>query len=161
MTEALITIAREYIEDETAPYAISDTIIERIFNQSRQSVYDLFLLPEESGGRIYDIGHKYLMNVTLTTDGTTAIDADDYTLDVFNGIITFDSAPSTSVYATFTEHDFYNAVAEIWKYRAAKARFSGDVKLGDEVIPQDKYNREYCINKYWNFRVARTIQAER
>jgi hypothetical protein len=161
MTEALITIAREYIEDETSPYAISDTIIERIFNQSRQSVYDLFLLPEESGGRIYDIGHKYLMNVTLTTDGTTAIGTDDYTLDVFNGIITFDSAPSTSVYATFTEHDFYNAVAEIWKYRAAKARFSGDVKLGDEVIPQDKYNREYCIGKYWNFRVARTIQAER
>lgn len=161
MTEALITTAREYIEDESAPYAVSDTVIERIFNISRQAVYDLQLLPEEVGGVVYDIGYKYLMNVSITTDGTTVIDSDDYTLDVFNGIITFDTAPTTSVYATFTKHDFYNAVAEVWKYRAAKARFSGDVKLGDEIIPQDKYNREYCINKYWNFRVARTIQTER
>lgn len=161
MTEALITTAREYIEDETAPYAVSDTIIERIFNISRQSVYDLQLLPEEVGGVVYDIGYKYLMNVSITTDGTTVIDSDDYTLDAFNGIITFDTAPTTGVYISFTTHDFFNAVAEIWKYRAAKARFSGDVKLGDEVIPQDKYNREYCIGKYWNFRVARTIQTER
>lgn len=161
MTEALITTAREYIEDETTPYAVSDTVIERMLNMSRQSVYDLFLLPEESGGTVYRVGYSYLMNVSLTTNGTTAISTDDYSIDVFNGIITFDTAPSTSVYITFTTHDFFNAVAEIWKYRAAKARFSGDVKLGDEIIPQDKYNREYCINKYWNFRVARTIQTER
>ena len=161
MTEELITIAREYLEDEVTPYDVSDTKIERILNYSRQSVNNLFLLPERSGGTVYDIGHKYLMNVTLTTDGTTAIDADDYTLDVFNGIITFNSAPTTGVYASFTEHDFFNAVAEMWKYRAARARISGNVKLGDEEIPQDKYNREYCIKKYWDFRVARTIQTQR
>ena len=52
MTEELITIAREYLEDEVTPYDVSDTKIERILNYSRQSVNNLFLLPERSGGSI-------------------------------------------------------------------------------------------------------------
>lgn len=159
MTDALVTIAREYLEDSTAPYSVSDTIIERILNISRKPVYSLALYAEDDDGKIFNIGVKYIMGLSLS-DGTNNITT-GYNADVFNGIITFTAKPATPVYASFTYHDFFNAVAEMWKYRAAQSRFSGRVKLGDEDLPEDKNSREYCIGKYWAFRTGRTIQSQR
>lgn len=160
MSEELISIVREYIEDDTSPYQVSDTIIERILNQTRQAMYNLQVFPETIDSDVFVIGYKYLMNVTVS-DGTSTISESDYILDVFNGIITFTSNTPSSIFVSFTYHDFYNSVAELWKYRAALARFSGRARLGDEDLPEDKNSREYCIAKYWQFRTSRTIQSER
>ena len=160
MSEQLVTIIREYIEDNTQPYAVSDDVILRILNQSRNSVYNLQVFPEVIDGNFFVTGYKYLTNVTVT-DGTNIVSAENYSLDVFNGTITFNGTAPNSIYVSFTYHDFYNTVAELWKYRAALAKFSGRTRLGDEDIPEDKNSREYCIQKYWYFRTSRTLQSER
>ena len=102
----------------------------------------------------------------VLTDGTGAvIPTSDYEVDVFNGLVTFDSSPLATipdtVYATFNYFDFYNAVADLWLYRAAKSRLSGKAQLGDEVLPEDKSSRAYCIKKSWEFRQSKNIQMER
>ena len=160
MSEELIKMVRDYIEDNKVPYIISDTVIERMPNKSRIAVYELPISAEYDNGKVYNIGHKYLMNVVVS-DGTNIIDPSNYEIDVFNGIITFDSAPTTGIYVSFTKHDFFNAVADLWKYRAGLSRFSGRVKLGDEDLPDNANSREYCIRKYWDYRTARTIQTQR
>ncbi len=166
--EDLILIVREYIEDETEPYAVSDTVIERMLNQNRtyvneRQIYaDDYLYDNES--LIYPIGYKYLSGLVLIDGDDNEIDSDNYEVDVFNGIITFDASPVVvpdAVYATFYYHNFFDAVAEIWKYRAAQAKFSGKVKLGDEDLPMDKNSREYCLQKYWNFKPSKSTQLER
>lgn len=168
MTEALITSLREYIEDPTQPYVVSDTIIERWLNKSRQYVDSLQIYAEDYGydnlSRVYLVGYKYLMNVTLKDGNGDAIDSDDYTVDAFNGIITFDSSPVTvpdAVYVTFTYHDFWDAVCNIWLYRASLATTMKKAQLGDEVIPEDKNSVEYCVAKYWTFRQSVSRQMEK
>ncbi len=165
--EDLILVVREYIEDETAPYAVSDTVIERMLNQNRTYVNEIQIYADDylydNESLIYPIGYKYLSGVVLIDGDDNEIDSDDYEVDVFNGIITFDDGYTIpdAVYATFYYHNFFDTVAEIWKYRAAKAKFSGRVKLGDEDLPMDKNSREYCLQKYWNFKPSKSSQLER
>jgi len=167
MTEALLTLARTYIEDETAPYTVSDTIILQKLNAERNYVEDLQLYPEDYGysavSKVYSIGYAYLMNVVLKDGNDNTIASLNYTVDVENGIVTFNNSYTISdtVFATFTYHDFYEAVAQCWLYMAAKSRFDGPSKLGDEQIPEDKESRSYCIRKYWDYRQSKNIQMER
>lgn len=168
MTEQLVTLARTYIEDEVAPYVCSDTIILQKLNADRNYIEDLQIYPEDyyydAISTVYSIGYVYIMNLVLTDGNGTVISDSDYTVDVENGIITFDSSPiiiPDVVYAKFTYHDFMNAIAECWKYMAALSRFDGPAKLGDEGIPEDKGSRSYCIRKYWDYRQSKNIQLER
>jgi hypothetical protein len=168
MTEALVTSLRNYIEDATAPYTVSEAIILQKLNANRQYVEGLQLYPEDYGlsavSTIYPIGYVGIMNLILTDGDDNVISASDYEVDAENGIITFDSSPVVipdSVYAQFTYHNFNEAIAELWKYRAALSRFSGKVQLGDENLPLDAGSREYCIMKYWDFKQSENIQMER
>ena len=167
MTEQLITLARTYIEDEAVPYAVTDAIIEQKLNADRKYIESLQIYAEDYSydnvSCIYKVGYCYLMNMVLN-DGTNPIASTNYTVDVENGIITFDASPVVIpdvVYVTFTYHDFYNSIAELWLYMAAKARISGKARLGDEDLPMDKSSREYCIMKYWDYKQSRNIQLER
>jgi hypothetical protein len=163
----LITIVRSYIEDETAPYTVSDAIITRWLNTDRKYKYELAIYAEDyaydNESRVYPIGYSYISGLVLKDGDGNTISSSNYTVDVFNGIITFDDDYTIPdiVYASFNYHDFFNAVSELWKYRAALAKFSGSAKLGDEQIPEDKYNREYCLQKYWDFMQSKNISMER
>jgi hypothetical protein len=163
----LIAIVRTYIEDEVSPYTVSDAIITRWLNTDRKYIHELAIYPEDYGydnvSSVYPIGYMYISGLVLTDGDGNTISSSDYTVDVFNGLVTFDddSTIPDSIYATFNYHDFFNAVSELWKYRAALARFSGRAKLGDEDIPMDAYNREYCIQKYWDFKQSKNITMER
>ena len=167
MTEALLTLARVYIEDETAPYTVSDTIVLQKLNADRTPIEDLQIYPEDYNynavSKVYPIKYAYIMNLVLKDGDDNTIASSNYTVDVENGIITFDDGytiPDT-VLAKFTYHDFFEAVAELWKYMAAKSRFDGPSKLGDEQIPEDKGSRSYCIRKYWDYCQSKNIQMER
>ena len=174
MTEPLIEIVRTYIEDEESdssppiPCIVSDAIIERWLNDERHYVNSMQIYSEDynydNESLIYHIDYKYLTGVVLKDGDGNVISEEDYTIDVFNGIITFDDPPvavPSAVFATFNYHNFFEAVAELWKYQAAKARISGKAKLGDEDIPMGKESREYCIMKYWDYKQSRNIQLER
>jgi len=76
-----------------------------------------------------------------------------------NGIYTF-TTEQTAVYIKAYAYDLYRSASDIWLVRA-EASFSGKVKVGDEDIPMDKYNREYCIMKYWDLRQSSSTQMER
>jgi len=167
MTEPIIAIVRNYIEDSTAPYTCSDAVIERWLNADRKYVEDLQIYPEDYNynaiSKVYKIGYCYLMNVVLE-DGNDAIISDaNYTVDVENGIVTFDAGYTIpdSVLAKFTYHDFFEAISQLWLYQMALSRFSGRVKLGDEDLPMDKSSREYCAQKYWSYKQSKNIQLER
>jgi len=167
MTEPIIAIVRNYIEDATAPYTCSDAIIERWLNADRHYIEDLQIYAEDYAydnvSKVYSIDYNYIMNLVLTDGDDTVIADTNYTVDVENGIITFDTGytiPDT-VLAKFTYHDFFDAVAELWKYQMALSRFSGRVKLGDEDLPMDKSSREYCAQKYWSYKQSKNIQLER
>jgi len=167
MTEQLITLARTYIEDEVIPYAVSDTIIEQKLNADRRYIKEMQIYSEDYAynnvSKVYSIDYNYIMNLVLTDADDNVISTDNYTVDVENGIITFDAGYTIpdSVLATFTYHDFYNAVSEMWLYQMALSRFSGRVKLGDEDLPMDKSSREYCLQKYWAYKQSKNIQMER
>lgn len=165
--EALISIVREYIEDETAPYAVSDVKITRYLNAHRNYVDTLQIYSEDYGydgtSKVYKIGYAFLSGVVLKDGDDDTISSSNYTLDVYSGIVTFDEGytiPAT-VTVTFNYHDFYEVVSKIWLYRAAIATIDGKAKLADEEIPMDKYNREYCIKKYWDFCQSKNITIER
>ena len=165
--DALILVIREYIEDETSPYAVSDTIITRYLNMNRKYIDSQIIYPEDYGydevSKVYPVGYSFLSGVTLEDGDENTISASDYTLDVFNGLVTFDDAYTIpdNVYITFNYHDFYEVVSKLWLYRAARAQFTGKAKLADEDIPLDKYNREYCIMKYWDFMQSKNLTIER
>ena len=165
----LITEVRAYIEDLVQPYAISDTIILRWLNKSRHYIDDYQVYPEDypthSVSPVYNIGHASIMNLILedAIDGNV-ISESDYTVDYVNGIITFDSSPlviPSTVYATFTTHDIFEAVAELWKYRAALATTMSKSQIGDETLPEDKNGLSYCMAKYWSFRKSYSRLIER
>jgi len=168
MTEPLIEIVRTYIEDETIPYSVNDSIIERWLNEDRHYVNNMQIYSEDynydNESLIYYIDYKYLTNVVLKDGDDNVISTDDYTIDVFNGIITFDAGPfiiPDSIYITFNYHDFFEAISQLWLYQMALSRFSGRVKLGDEDLPMDKSSREYCLQKYWAYKQSKNIQMER
>jgi len=169
MTEPLIEIVRTYIEDETIPYSVNDSIIERWLNEDRHYVNNMQIYSEDynydNESLIYHIDYKYLTGVVLKDGDGNVISEEDYTIDVFNGIVNFDVSPPVvvpdAVFATFNYHDFFEAVAQCWLYMAAKSRFDGTAKLGDEGIPEDKGSRSYCIRKYWDYRQSKNIQMER
>jgi len=167
MTEALITKTREYLENVSATY-ISDAVIERWLNNDRKYVNSLQIYAEDylydNESSVYLIKRKYIMNLVLKDGNGDVISTDDYSVDVENGIVTFDGSPLVipdAVFATFTYHDFFNAVAECWKYLAAIARLDGPVKLGDESLPEDFNSRAYCIKKYWIYCQSENIDMER
>lgn len=161
MTEPLITIAREYLENASQE-EVSDKVIERIFNETRKYINSLQIYAECDGGKIYNIKYSYLMNVVLK-DGTDVIDSTNYDIDVFNGIVTFKTGYEIpkAIYASFNYFDFYDAIADLWYYLAAKSRFLGPAALGDEKLPEDKSSRSYCIRKAWDYRQSKNIQMER
>ena len=167
MSEQLVLLARTYIEDETAPYVVSDPIIERWLNEDRQYVNSLQIFAEDyeydNESLIYLIGYNYLTGVILKDGNGNIISDSDYIIDVFNGIVTFDSLSvrPDSVFITFNYHNFFEAVAQLWLYQAAKSRFDGVAKLGDESLSEDKGSRSYCIRKYWDYRQSKNIQMER
>jgi hypothetical protein len=163
----LIAIVRTYIEDTTTPYTVSDAIITRWLNKDRGYVNSLQIFAEDyyydNESLVYQIGYKYLSGVVLKDGDDNTISSSNYTVDVFNGIVTFDDGYTIpdAVYITFNWHDFFEAVAELWLYQAGLSRFSGRVKLADEDLPMDKSSREYCIQKSWTYRQSKNIQMER
>jgi len=167
MVEPLITIIRDdYLESATTS-EVSDAVIERLLNKHRGYIHDLQIIAEDyyfdNASKVYKIGYSYLMNVVLTDGSGAVIASTNYTLDVFNGIVTFITGytiPDT-VYITFNYFDFFETVADLWTYLAAKSRFLGQSQLGDEKLAQDKSSREYCISKAWEFRQSKNIQMER
>ena len=167
MTEPIIAIVRNYIEDSTAPYTCSDAVIERWLNADRKYVEDLQIYPEDYNynaiSKVYKIGYCYLMNVVLEDGDDNVISTVDYTVDVENGIVTFDAGYTIPdiVLAKFTYHDFFEAISQLWLYQMALSRFSGRVKLGDEDLPMDKSSREYCLQKYWAYKQSKNIQMGR
>jgi hypothetical protein len=167
MTEALVSKVREYLENVSATY-ISDAVIERWLNSTRKYVNSKQIYAEDylydNESAVYKIGYNGIMNLVLKDGSGDVISTDDYSVDVENGIITFDSSPLVmpdSVYATFNYCNFFNAVAECWKYLAAIARIDGKVKLGDEDLPEDFTSRSYCIRKYWDYCQSENIEMER
>ena len=169
MTEPLIEIVRNYIEDEATPYTVSDAVIERWLNDERHYVDSMQIYSEDyfydNESLIYHIDYKYLTGVVLKDGEGNIISEENYEIDVFNGIVNFDVSPPVvvpnAVYATFNYHNFFEAVAQLWLYRAARSRFSGRAKLGDEDLPEDKNSRTYCIQKYWDFCQSKSSQLER
>lgn len=168
MSELLVTEVRKYIEDETAPYMVSEAIILQKLNKTRQYVEDLQIYAEDYDydnlSAVYFIGYNGIMNLVLTDGDGDTISASDYDVDAENGIITFDSSPVVIpdvVYAKFTYHNLMQAVSQCWLYMAALSRFDGAAKLGDEGIPENKGSRSYCIRKYWDWCQSENITMER
>ena len=150
---------RILIEDEGSIYDIdfTDDELTKYLNKYRGYLEDYPLSPENYYTWISPF--KYLDNRSLS-DGTAEISEDEYTADDINGIYQF-AEEQSAVYITANYYDLYKTASEIWLVRAARAKFSGKTQLGDEVIPMDKYNREYCIQKYWDLSLSESIQMER
>jgi len=124
----------------------------------------LFIKMETDDYLVWICEYKYLDNRVLD-DGTTDFteisgEEGDYTADDINGIYTF-TAEQDAVYINAQYYDLYKTASDIWLVRAAQATFSGNTRLGDETIPQDKYNKEYCIRKYWDLRPSDSSEMER
>jgi len=164
----LIDEVRILIEDEVelgeyeADADFPDDEITKYLNKYRDYLDDVSLTYENDDYLVWLCNYKYLDNVILDSAEDTPIDEADYTADDINGIYTFDVAPTPlAVYIKANYYDLYKTASDIWLVRAAKATFSGNVKLGDEQIPQDKYNKEYCIQKYWELRPSDSNEMER
>jgi len=154
----LIDEVRILIEDESSE-DFTDEQITRYLNKYRGTLDDYPLSAETDDYLVWICIYKYLDNVVLDSATDTPV-TDSYTSDDINGIYTFTTA-QTAVYIKAQYYDLYKTASDIWLVRAAKASFSGKVKLGDEQIPQDKGNKEYCIEKYWELRPSDTDEMER
>lgn len=155
----LIDEVRMLIEDEDSE-DFTDAEITKYLNKYRDYLDDVSLAYENDDYLVWISDYKYLDNVILDSAEDIPIDEGDYTGDDINGIYTFTVA-QTAVYIKANFYNLYKTASDIWMVRAAKATFSGKVKLGDEEIPQDKYNREYCIQKYWELRPSDSNMMER
>jgi len=157
----LIDEVRILIEDEDSE-DFTDTQITKYLNKYRDYLDDYPLAYENDDYLVWLCDYKYLDNVILDSAEDTPIDEGDYTADDINGIYTFTAEPTNlAVYIKANYYDLYKTASDIWLVRAAKATFSGKVKLGDEEVPQDKYNKEYCIQKYWELRPSDSNEMER
>lgn len=152
----LINELRILVEDE-AEEDFTDDELTKYLNKYRGYIGDYPLNPEDYYTWIAPF--KYLDNRKLS-DGVAEINEDEYTADDINGIYEF-SEEQSDVYITANYYDLYKTASEIWLIRAARAKFSGDVKLGDEILPADKFNREYCIQKYWDLSLSESIDMKR
>ena len=164
----LIDEVRILIEDELtigeveADADFPDAEITKYLNKYRGYLDDVSLTYENDDYLVWLCDYKYLDNVILDSAEDTPISEDDYTADDINGIYTFTTKPDPlAVYIKANYYDLYSTASDIWLVRAAKAGFSGRVKLGDEEIPMDKENKIYCIQKYWELRQSQSIQMER
>jgi len=157
----LIDEVRILIEDEDEDSEdFTDDEITKYLNKYRDYLDDVALAYENDDYLIWLCDYKYLDNVILDSAEDTPINEGDYTGDDINGIYTFTTA-QTAVYIKANYYNLYKTASDIWLVRAAKATFSGKVKLGDEEVPQDKYNKEYCISKYWELRPSDSNEMER
>jgi len=152
---------RILIEDESSD-DFTDAQLVVYLNKYRGYIDGLSLTAESDDYLVWYSPYKNLDNRSLRTgaDSSTEVSTDDYTADDLNGIFTFTTAQA----AIYLYANFYNlqeTAADIWLIRAAKSTFSGPVKLGDETIPMDKYNREYCIQKYWQTKTSTDSQMQR
>jgi len=154
----LLDELRMLIEDESEE-DFTDTQLGRYLNKYRKRLNDYPLYAETDEYLVWRCEYKYLDSVVLDSSNDTPV-TDSYTSDDLNGIYTFTTA-QTTLYIKAYYYDLYKTASDIWLVRAGKATFSGDVGLGDERIPQDKYNREYCIKKYWMLRQSDTSEMER
>lgn len=155
----LLDELRILIEDESEE-DFTNNQLTKYLNKYRGTLDDYMLDAETTDYLVWICDYKYLSGVTLDSALDTPIDSEDYSSDEINGIFTFTEAQD-AVYIKAQYYDLYRTASDIWLIRAAKATFSGNVKLGDETIPQDKNNKEYCIQKHWDFRQSDTIEMER
>lgn len=157
----LLDELRVLIEDEESE-DFTDTKLNMYLNKYRDTLDDYPLTAETDDYLVWICDYKYLDNRVLDSATDTPISEDDYTADDINGIYTFTAEPDPlAVYIKAQYYDLYKTASDIWLVRAAQAQFDGDVGLGDEKIPQDKYNREYCIQKYWMLRQSDSSEMER
>jgi len=157
----LLDELRMLIEDESEE-DFTDEKLRVYLNKYRETLDDYPLTAETDDYLVWICDYKYLDNRVLDSATDTPISEDDYSADDINGIYTFTAEPDPlAVYIKAQYYDLYKTASDIWLIRAAKATFSGNTKLGDETIPQDKYNREYCIKKYWDLRQSDTTEMER
>jgi len=159
----LLTELRRLIEDPNSE-DFTDDQLNVYLNKYRNTLDDYPLTAETDDYLVWICEYKYLDNRVLD-DGTTDFteisgEEGDYTADDINGIYTF-TAEQDAVYINAQYYDLYKTASDIWLVRAAQATFSGNTRLGDETIPQDKYNKEYCIQKYWDLRQSDTTEMER
>jgi len=140
----------------------TDEKLTMYLNKYRDTLDDYPLTAETDDYLVWLCDYKYLDNRVLDSATDTPISEDDYSADDINGIYTFDEEPDPlAVYIKAQYYDLYKTASDIWKVRAAEAKFSGDIQLSDEKLPMDKYNREYCIKKYWDLRQSDTSEMER
>ena len=154
----LIDELRKLIEDEDSE-DYTDTELNVYLNKYRDTLDDYTLSAETDDYLVWISDYKYLDNVILDSAEDTPV-TDIYTSDDINGIYTF-TVEQTAVYIKAQYYDLYKTASDIWLIRAARCSFSGGVKLGDEIVPADKYNREYCIMKYWDLRQSDSTSIER
>ena len=148
----LLDELRKLIEDEDSE-DYSDTQLKVYLNKYRNTLDDYPLTAETDDYLVWLCDCNYLDNVVLDSTTDTPIDTADYTADDINGIFTFAVEPDPiAVYIKANYYNLYLTASDIWLVRAARCTFSGPVGLGDETIPQDKGNKEYCIQKYWDLR---------
>jgi len=157
----LLTELRRLIEDPDSE-DFTDDQLNVYLNKYRETLDDYPLTAETDDYLVWICEYKYLDNRVLDSATDTPISEDDYTPDDINGIYTFAAEPDPlAVYIKAQYYDLYKTASDIWLVRAAQATFSGNTRLGDEIIPQDKYNKEYCIQKYWELRQSDSSEMER
>jgi len=154
----LLTELRRLIEDPDSE-DFTDDQLNVYLNKYRETLDDYPLTAETDDYLVWICEYKYLNGVILDSTTDTPV-IDSYESDDINGIYTFEVAQS-AIYIKANYYDLYKTASDIWLIRAAQAQFDGDVGLGDEKIPQDKYNREYCIKKYWMLRPSDSTSMER
>ena len=155
----LLTELRKLIEDESSE-DYTDTELAVYLNKYRSTLDDYSLTAETDDYLVWLCPYRYLDNVVLDSATDTPIDSGDYTADDINGIFTFTTA-QTAVYIKAQYYDLYKTASDIWLVNAARCTFSGDVGLGDETIPMDKYNKIYCIQKHWDMCQSDSNEMER
>ena len=138
----------------------TDAELKKYLNRYRGYLDEYGLTAENDDYLVWWCKYKYLDNRILDSAINTPIAEADYTADDINGMYTFAVAVDF-VYIRANFFDLYQTASDMWMIRAAQAKHSGPVKLGDETIPQDKYNKEYCIGKYWDFRQSTVSQSTR
>ena len=154
----LLTELRKLIEDESSE-DYTDAELNVYLNKYRDTLDDYPLTAETDDYLVWICNYKYLNNVILDSSTDTPI-TDDYESDDINGIYTF-TVTQSAVYIKAQYYDLFLTASDIWLIRAARCSFSGKVGLGDETIPMDKENKEYCIMKYWDLRPSDTTEMER
>jgi len=157
--EQILAELRMLIEDEDED-DFTDDELTKYLNKYRGYLDDVSLTAENDDYLVWLCDYRYLGNRILDSAEDTEIDEDDYEADDINGIYTFESEQS-AVYIKANYFDLYKTASDIWLLRAARAGFDGRVRLGDEELPMDKYNKTYCIGKYWDLMKSESIEIER